>query len=766
MQLHLSSISMMCLLLVTLQLSFTPTVTNASIFGQPNDRDLYGLLGVSRGSTKAEIKRAFRTITREHHPDMQEGAEAKEKAKEYMAKVLVAYNILSDDIKRSDYDQFGRIAGERLNAADFTSDELFERFNQHPPILSKSLQLENLIVLRRILNFRGNRLFLLQVYDDTCKSCQLFSSVWENLVHSTLVESGAVVLLRIDAYSDEGPELLKELHASYDKEVKVYGIADGVVWNMPQMAVAVKSNSQRQLDYALMEFVGNFFYDRRAEVNSMGNVEDVQVLLQWLRERRSEGDSVRVLLPPLATNDMGVALSALYEGSALVRSVPRAVLLSLVEEYCAQSVDVLGGDGEPVPLPEFVVASVEQLPNISSDESAGNKSQMRSCRGIVVGAAAALTYRKAVNFLKESFPQRHLGMSGLTHVTSVSFFDICKKHCLLWLRDNCEGEPTGTWLEALRGDYKPFKVGYICLSSEPSLRDAVPLPLGTTGNLLLALVDGDDSKLHVMPDIPDKVNIAQSLSSILAEVGSTTPLQLDAPLSRILSSVPFRMSRNQYLYMCFLWIFGLVYPFFSTCYPFFMMFVTHKLLQRYNLLGNNRNDNNSQTNEQPSGASNTCSRCSGTAPSGSCKSTASVTRGSACDNGTSSKEVISCPIEVYTSADLREAKDGRGFLILIFAENGKTIEPPQCFAKDSRFVFRAVPEDDTLWRQWLSQHVTSTHTGGAEENGLNKGGALHVVAIRRGKMLAAIKSLCASVEAWLFDMADGTIVADLPLPEL
>lgn len=62
--------------------------------------DFYDILGVSKNATKPEIKKAFRTKAKKHHPD-KGGDEA------VFKKVNEAYNTLSDDQKRSQYDQFG-----------------------------------------------------------------------------------------------------------------------------------------------------------------------------------------------------------------------------------------------------------------------------------------------------------------------------------------------------------------------------------------------------------------------------------------------------------------------------------------------------------------------------------------------------------------------------------------------------------------------------------------------------------------------------------
>lgn len=66
-----------------------------------SNKDYYQILGVNKGASKEEIKKAFYKLAHKYHPDKKEGDEKKFK------EVNEAYQTLSDDSKRAKYDQFG-----------------------------------------------------------------------------------------------------------------------------------------------------------------------------------------------------------------------------------------------------------------------------------------------------------------------------------------------------------------------------------------------------------------------------------------------------------------------------------------------------------------------------------------------------------------------------------------------------------------------------------------------------------------------------------
>lgn len=93
-------------------------------------RDYYEVLGVGKDASDDDIKKAYRKMARQYHPDVNKAADAEAKFKE----VKEAYDVLSDGQKRSTYDQYGHVdPNQGMGGGGFSGDfggfgDIFDMF--------------------------------------------------------------------------------------------------------------------------------------------------------------------------------------------------------------------------------------------------------------------------------------------------------------------------------------------------------------------------------------------------------------------------------------------------------------------------------------------------------------------------------------------------------------------------------------------------------------------------------------------------------------
>ncbi|GGH99730.1 J domain-containing protein [Arthrobacter liuii] len=67
--------------------------------------DYYTILGVGRDATRQEISHAYRALMRSHHPDMEGRQAYGDKQEDELLRIMQAFNVLHDPVRRADYDR-------------------------------------------------------------------------------------------------------------------------------------------------------------------------------------------------------------------------------------------------------------------------------------------------------------------------------------------------------------------------------------------------------------------------------------------------------------------------------------------------------------------------------------------------------------------------------------------------------------------------------------------------------------------------------------
>jgi len=95
-------------------------------------RDFYETLGVERNASDEDLKKAYRKLARQYHPDLQNGEQQKKQAEEKFKEINEAYEHLSDAEKRKRYDMFGHAGtqgGAGFEGFDFGRGGFGDVFN-------------------------------------------------------------------------------------------------------------------------------------------------------------------------------------------------------------------------------------------------------------------------------------------------------------------------------------------------------------------------------------------------------------------------------------------------------------------------------------------------------------------------------------------------------------------------------------------------------------------------------------------------------------
>lgn len=145
----------------------------------PEKRDYYEVLGTDRNASNDDLKKAFRKLAFQYHPDRNQDPEATEKFKE----INEAYEILSDSNKRAAYDRYGHdglnanFGGRGFENFDFGLGDIFEAFfggttnaSRQAPEKGQSLQFNVALTLDEAYSGTEKEITLTRI--EYCSTCQ------------------------------------------------------------------------------------------------------------------------------------------------------------------------------------------------------------------------------------------------------------------------------------------------------------------------------------------------------------------------------------------------------------------------------------------------------------------------------------------------------------------------------------------------------------------------------------------------------------------
>src|SRR5699024_7363406 len=144
-------------------------------------RDYYEVLGVSKSATKDEIRKAYRKLSKKYHQDLNKEADAEAKFKE----VTEAFEVLSDESKRANYDQFGHAGpnqgfggGGGFGGDGFGFEDIFSSFfgggggrRQDPNAPRKGNDLQYTMTIDFMDAVFGKETEIQIPKDETCETC-------------------------------------------------------------------------------------------------------------------------------------------------------------------------------------------------------------------------------------------------------------------------------------------------------------------------------------------------------------------------------------------------------------------------------------------------------------------------------------------------------------------------------------------------------------------------------------------------------------------
>ncbi|NXH11250.1 DJC16 protein, partial [Bucco capensis] len=152
----------------------------------PREFDPYRVLGVGRGSSQADIKKAYKRLAREWHPDKNKDPGAEDK----FIQISKAYEILSNEEKRANFDRFGHAEGSQGYSQHqhfyegFYFDESFFHFpfnSERRDSSDEKYLLHFSHYINEIVPDSFKKPYLIKIISEACFSCMHIEPVWREV---------------------------------------------------------------------------------------------------------------------------------------------------------------------------------------------------------------------------------------------------------------------------------------------------------------------------------------------------------------------------------------------------------------------------------------------------------------------------------------------------------------------------------------------------------------------------------------------------------
>jgi curved DNA-binding protein CbpA len=808
--------------MILMALLMSCPVVHAQLFGfqqKKSGDDLYATLGITKRATQKEIKKAFHKRVRDSHPDLKDSSDEKAAAKEDTAKILRAYNILSDEVKRDTYDRFGVIAGENGVPSDANSaghhgggspfgggfDPYF-RQQRAEPIKSKTPTISTVAEFRELVaqTKREPSILLVQAYHDACRECRLVSGPWEKLANSGWAY-GAAKLMRVSM--DQGEEshlILQEAGVSYGPAPVIFAVMDGVVMSLSNLPGVLFAERQMMIQPMIFDFVASFFVD--VPLAAAPPTQGLPKLEDAIRKACVDGPTSAAHVAVLVSHSVDQGLTHSIQARhvhATVIIVDFTTLHHLLKSICRlPSID---------PSVTEIVALLPLLPIDAFVKQPGFAAGGALCPHIRAATASShFSPTRAINFVSRHFQVNvRLANSGagdgervLELLDSVTMARYCGTYCVVLLMATCRGVrdpssklesyhdlggllktyvnrpsegstfiPTSDLLE----DLSPFQPMFVCLDLEPTLaamllnlaRQSLPTVshhITTINSLDSALLivsrrAGSRNKAILLPRSAKSTSSRfTKLQSLLADIvedidHATKPFTLGAASPRGDAVDDIQRSLVQRTLKVFWWRLALWKVYGAIEAVSGLLALLPLVLMWYAI----------KWCSAPS-APRRPAPAAGARPADHSQAPRSAPPSSASKSSDGAPRVSPMyHVPYFGPADIRNAEDGKGFMILIFHRSALSMPGPlpMSLLSDGRFTIRVVEEQHGKWWRWLDELMVAS----GRLNGSSSDPSPLFVAIRKGKMLATIKPSHTTVAVWCSELLDGSHAPSYPLPK-